>query len=331
MIKSKILIGFFSIIILSGIGLGVYFGIFYAPNNEPKEVVLTIENSDTIGNYTLQDLNSFESVTGYAGYRKTTGTLVGPDLYKGVLLEDLVEEVGGLSANQELEIVAGDEYQVTFTKEMLNGQFSAYDNITGEYLGVKNFRIIVAYEKNSQSLPSSDGVLRIACLADEGEGYLSDSSLWVKDVKILKVINSVSWNVYLYGAINDSLDKDVFEAFMYMNDAANLLIYQLLEGDRTNTYEGLALWRIVGLIDDEDPYTYNETLANSGYTLVLKNEFDANITLNSIDISLNDSYILAAKKNGVFLSNEQAPLMLVGPAVQAFQMIVEINEINLEF
>jgi len=270
-----------------------------------------------------------KSAVGYAGYRKSTGTLVGPNLFRGILLEDLIAEAGGLTSGQELEVIAGDLYQISFTKEMLNGQSSAYDNSTGEYLGVRNFRIIVAYEMDGQSLPSSDGVLRIACLADEGEGYLSDSSMWVKDVKILQIVNSASWSVNLFGAINDSIDKDVFEAFMYMDDSSNLLIYQIIEGDRLNTYEGLALWRILALFDDDDPYTFNETAALNGYSIILTNSNNDSLILDSINVSLNDSYMLAAKKNGVFLSSDQAPLILMGTGVPMLQMIGQIDEIEL--
>lgn len=320
--------GLITLFVISGMGLGVYFGVFYSPN---RDIVLAIQGSDSSKDYTLNEIKSLESVTGYAGYRKSTGTLVGPEFYKGVLLEDLVEEVGGLSSGQELEVIAGDLYQIIFTREMLNGQFSAYDNVTGETLGIKNFRIIVAYEMNGLNLPSSDGILRIACLAEEGEGYLSDSSLWVKDVQILKIINSASWSISLYGALNDSVDKDVFEAFMYMNDASNLLIYQLLEGDRINTYEGLALWRILALVDDGDPYTFNEIVANNGYSIIIKNNNNESVILDSINVSLNDSYILVAKKNGVFLSSDQAPLILMGTGVPIVQMISQINEIKLDF
>ncbi|MCE7742655.1 MAG: hypothetical protein GOP50_09365 [Candidatus Heimdallarchaeota archaeon] len=336
-LKTKILLGVISLLVLTGIGLGVYFGAFYAPNGEPDPdpdpdpVVLTIYGDNSEANFTLTELKSLANVTGYAGYRKSTGTIVGPNLFKGVLLTNLIAEVGGLSAGEELEVISGDQYKVTFTNAMINGQFPAYDNITGDYLGIKDFRVIVAYEMDGQKLSTSDGVLRIACLAEEGEGYLSDGSPWVKDVQTIKVISSASWNVFLYGAINDSIDKATFEAFMYMNDEANLLVYQLLEDGRTNTYEGLALWRILALFDDDDPYTFNETLASNGYSIILKNALNESIILDSTAVSLNESFILAAKKNAIFLSDDLAPLILVGPGISEMQMINGIDRIDLEF
>ncbi|MHA1197808.1 MAG: hypothetical protein ACTSQF_00425 [Candidatus Heimdallarchaeaceae archaeon] len=331
-LKTKILMGIISVFVLTGIGLGVYFGAFYVPTEpEPEEIVLTLNGPSSTANYTLTELKSLANVTGYAGYRKSTGTIAGPNLFKGVLLENLIAEVGGLPAGNELEVIAGDQYKVIFTEEMINGQFPAYDNITGEYLGIKDFRVIIAYEMDGQKLSTSDGVLRIACLAEEGEGYLSDGSPWVKDVQTVNVVSSTSWNVYLYGALNDSIDKAIFEAFMYMNDEANLLVYQLLEDGRTNTYEGLALWRILALFDDDDPHTFNETLASSGYSVILKNALNESIILDSIDVSLNGSFILAAKKNAVFLASDQAPLILMGSGVPELQMISGIIEIELDY
>ena len=332
-LKTKIILGIVSFLVLSGTGLGIYFGVFYEPESnpqiEPEQVVLTVHGTSSTQNYTMTELKILANLTGTAGYRRSTGTIVGPDTYKGVLLEDLIAGVGGLPTGTELDIIAGDDYTITFTEEMINGQFPAYDNITGDYLGYRDFRVIVAYEMNGQKISSDDGPLRIACLAEEGEGYLSDSSPWVKNVQNIEVTDSIPWSINLYGAINDSIDKDTFEAFMYMNDKANLLVYQLLEDGRTNTYEGLALWRIIALFDDSDPYTFNETLASTGYSIILRNENDETITLNSTDISLNDNYILAAKKNAVFLTDDEAPLILTGSAVPELQMIDEIVEVVL--
>ena len=41
--------------------------------------------------------------------------------------------------------------------------------------------------------------------------------------------------------------------------------------------------------------------------------------------------MLAAKKNGVFLSSDQAPLILMGTGVPTLQMISQIDEIELFF
>ncbi len=329
-----ILYGLISIIAISSIGLGVYFGVFFEKENgDDKEIVLTLEGGTSTKNYTLSDIMSFPNITGYAGYRKSTGTLVGPSFYKGVELNVLLDEVGGLASGEELEVIAADNYTITFTSEMLNGDFSSYDNETGEYVGIGEFRIILAYEIDGVIDTSGAGVLRIAAIPVEGEDYYSDSSFWVRDVVKIKLTSESSWIVYLYGINNDSIDKPTFEALMHINDSDLRLNYQFEDGDRINTFEGVAVWRIISLFDGElegSLYTtFNDSLAASGYDVILKNFAEEEITLRSEDIARNDSYILAAMKNSAFLKSSDAPLMLVGPSIDPLQMINNIVEIWL--
>lgn len=326
---NTIFIGIISVLILTGAGLGIYFGAFYEQIPDTN-VVLTLQGSSSTKNYTMTEIRDFVNITGYAGYRKSTGTLVGPNLYKGVEISTLLNDVGGLAGGEELEIVSSDNYKVIFTYDMLQGHFPAYDSTTGDYLGVGNFSIILAYEMDGGNLDPGDGKLRIAAVAEDGEMYLSDGSPWVKDVVELNVITLSSWIVYLYGITNDSIDKPTFEAFMHFNEGENRLFYQVQEGDRFNTYEGLALWRIIAIIDGGATDSFNDSLAASGYNIILKNSIGETVNLNAVDIARNDSIILAAEKNAVFLSGSDAPLKLVGPGVVSLEMIGGIIEIRLD-
>ena len=116
---SALSVGIISALILTGVGLGVYFGVFYEKStNGDTTIVLTLQGSST-KNYTLTDIKEFNNITGNAGYRKSTGTLVGPNLYRGVELSTLLDDVGGIDPGEELEVVASDDYKVVFTYEML--------------------------------------------------------------------------------------------------------------------------------------------------------------------------------------------------------------------
>ena len=336
--RNKLLFyGLLSVLIASGIGLGVYFGVFFEKENgQSNQIVLTLEGSASTKNFTLAEIMSYPNITGFAGYRKSTGTLVGPNFYKGVELNVLLDEVGGLSVGEELEVIADDGYKVIFTSEMLNGNLPSYDNETGEYLGIGQFRIILAYEIDGIIDSGSTGLFRIAAIPIESKDYYTDGSPWVKEVTRMSIISDISWIIYLYGITNDSIDKLTFEAYMHINDSELRLVYQVEEGGRLNTYEGIALWRIIALFDGElagSVYaTFNDSLAIAGYDVILKNSLEEEITLRSEDIARNDSYILAAKKNSIFLKSDaagEAPLKLVGPSVTTLQMISKIIEIWL--
>ena len=328
---SALSVGIISALVLTGAGLGVYFGVFYEKStNGDTTIVLTLQGSST-KNYTLTDIKEFNNITSNAGYRKSTGTLVGPNLYRGVELSTLLDDVGGIDPGEELEVVASDDYKVVFTYEMLQGHFPAYDNVTGDYLGIGNFSTILAYEMDGDNLSPGDGILRIIALPTGGDDYYSDGSLWVKNIVRLNTIPSTSWIVYLYGITDDSVNKNTFEAFMHLNGGENRLVYQVQEGERLNTYEGLALWRLIAIIDGGSTDTFNDTLAATGYNIILKNSLAETVYLDIADVARNDSYILAAEKNSVFLSGSDAPLRLVGSGISTLDMLGGIIEIWLDF
>ncbi|MCG3222362.1 MAG: hypothetical protein H7641_13365, partial [Candidatus Heimdallarchaeota archaeon] len=90
---------------------------------------------------------------------------------------------------------------------------------------------------------------------------------------------------------------------------------------------------IISIIDGElegsTHYTFNDTLASQGYDIILKNS-EEQIILNSIDIARNNSYILAAKKNSIFLEGNEAPLRIVGSFLAGSQMISGITEVWID-
>ncbi|MHA2255378.1 MAG: hypothetical protein ACXAAM_04850, partial [Candidatus Heimdallarchaeaceae archaeon] len=140
--------------------------------------------------------------------------------------------------------------------------------------------------------------------------------------------------VYLYGLSNDSIDRSSFEAALFSGEENHSIFFVLQEDLRNNTYQGIPLWAIISLIDGElegsTHYSFNDTLASQGYEIILKNS-DEQIILSSIDIARNNSYILAAKKNSIFLEGNEAPLRIIGPFLTGTQMISGITEIWLDF
>ncbi len=326
-----VVIGSIVIVLSVGTIIGVYFGIFY--NRQPEDVILTIQGISSTNGYTMTDLMELEAIEGYGGYKRSTGTIVGPLKCKGVSLNLLLEQVGGISSNEDLEVISSDGWKVTYTAQMLSGSVLAYDNTTGENLGADEFQIILAYEIDGTKILSDDGPLRLSFISEYG--YLTDGNLWAKKVETMKIKSALSmWSVNLYGITNDSIDRLSFEAAMYSGEENHSVFFALLEEIRNNTYQGIPLWSIISIIDGElegsTHYSFNDTLASMGYDIILKNS-EEQIVLNSIDIARNNSYILAAKKNSIFLEGNEAPLRIVGSALTSSQMISGILEIWLDF
>lgn len=330
--QRTVIIGSISIVLIVGTIIGVYLGVIYPRQTEDIDVILTIQSTTMVKNYTMTDLMELESIEGYGGYKRASGTIVGPSLYKGVSLDILLDEVGGITSSEELKVEASDGWTVTYTSQMLSGNVIAYDNVTGDNLGVKEFQIILAYEEDGSKIPSDDGPLRFAFISDKR--YLTDGNLWAKKIETMKIKSAANmWSVYLYGISNDSIDRSSFEAVLFSGEENHSIFFVLQEDLRNNTYQGIPLWTIISIIDGElegsTHYTFNDTLASQGYDIILKS-FEEQIILNSIDIARNNSYILAAKKNSIFLEANEAPLRLVSSVLTDSQMISGIIEIWID-
>ena len=330
--SSIILFSVISFIVVTGIGLGIYFGLYYEGNDQQRSVVLTISTETSSVNYTMEELKNLQSKTGYGGYKKTTGTIVGPYLYTGVSIKTLLDDIGGISLDENLVVRATDGYEVTYSSTMINGYVTSYHNETGENLGINKFDMIVAYSQNGADLASDDGPLRIVFISDEG--YLTDGTIWAKKVQTMEIISDTNdWIVYLYGLTNDSIEKSVFESAMYCGEQDHSAIYEEQDGDRTHTYAGIPLWVIISIIDGElessTHYTFNDTLVTQGYDVILENSEFTSVSLNSSFIARNNDIILAAKVDSMFLPEEEAPLRLVGNDLQSLQMLGKISSITI--
>ncbi|NPD87533.1 MAG: hypothetical protein HGN29_02350 [Asgard group archaeon] len=330
--QRTVFIGSIFVVLISGTIIGVYFGVFHEKQTGDTDIIFTIQSAITTKKYTMTELMELESVEGYGGYKKATGTIVGSSLYEGVSLDVLLDEVGGISSDEDLKAIASDGWTVTYTSQMISGNVVAYDNETGDNQGIKKFQILLAYEVAGSNIPSDDGPLRIAFISEEG--YLTDGNLWAKKVQTVEIREVVNmWSVYLYGLTNDSIDRSSFEAALCSGEENHSIFFVLQEGTRNNTYQGIPLWIIISLIDgeleDSTHYTFNDTLAFQGYDIILKNN-EEQIILDSYDIARNNSYILTAKRNSVFLESNEAPLRIVGSSLTSSQMIYGIIEIWID-
>ncbi len=64
------------------------------------------------------------------------------------------------------------------------------------------------------------------------------------------------------------------------------------------TYKGLPLYMLVGRIDDNDPMTFNNKLANRGYNVVLEAVDGYTVTWTSQEIKGRKDLIVAERANG---------------------------------
>src|SRR5690606_34187283 len=69
------------------------------------------------------------------------------------------------------------------------------------------------------------------------------------------------WSIALSGKISQPLSRVDFETLA----DGNRLTYD----DASGTWSGVALWRVLALVDDSDPSTFTDSAADLGYTVTV--------------------------------------------------------------
>ncbi len=136
---------------------------------------------------TLTELQALPAAEGYGHGVSTVGIVFGPDRYRGVLLADLLERVGGTGRDDLVYVSAEDGYLWVLDAEQLaGGGFFTFDENLKE-IPPPPLRVILAYERDGATLPYDDGgPLRLVVVTDE-PGVITEASSWVKWVDRIEV------------------------------------------------------------------------------------------------------------------------------------------------
>jgi DMSO/TMAO reductase YedYZ molybdopterin-dependent catalytic subunit len=293
---------------------------------EPDTIILNVDGGTTNLSFSMTDLENMPSVTAPGSFMKSTGTIVGPDTFKGVTLNSLVEMVY-TGSNYSLEVVATDGYTMTYTSsQVINGTFADYDS-GGNLSGVGDFTTLLAYEMDGQPLAET---LRIVIVGDSSP--ITDGHFWAKYVRYITVRPFVQdWNITLSGLTNMTLDRQSFEAVA--SCSFHTLSYTLTNTSGSFVYQGVALWVLVAAVDGADEpdghYMFNDMLANAGYNVTVIAADGYNKTFPASQVAHNNSMIVANKVDGQPLVGNEFPLRLVGENLTSGQMVKMISRIEL--
>lgn len=137
--------------------------------------------------FTLTEVRALPAVEGYGHGVSTVGIVFGPDRYRGVLLADLLERVGGTGQDDLVYVSAEDGYLWVLDAEQLAGEgFFTFDEDLKE-IPPPPLRVILAYERDGAPLPYDDGgPLRLVVVSDD-PGVITEASSWVKWVDRVEV------------------------------------------------------------------------------------------------------------------------------------------------
>jgi len=140
---------------------------------------LVVDVADTIQHFSFGEIFGMTSVTGEGGYKKTSGTIAGPNTFTGVTVLSLLVHVATLPANYTVTAYSRDGRTTEYTKAIVEGTVNGYTP-TGDPLDSIESTMVLAYLINGAPLETGDGPLRVVFLNEDGN--LTDGTRWAKDV-----------------------------------------------------------------------------------------------------------------------------------------------------
>jgi DMSO/TMAO reductase YedYZ molybdopterin-dependent catalytic subunit len=280
--------------------------------------------------FTLKQVKKMAAMQAFGGIKNSAGNITPPSQYKGVTLDELLKSAGGIPDGSGVTFVAKDGYEMTMSADQVkNGKFVTYDVSTGDEIAIEDpLQLVLAYENEGKPTdPEADGTFRLAILSAKGN-QVTDGHWWVKWVTKVEVKPVVAgWALAVNGALQEKVDRGSFDSC----SAPKCHGVTWKDADGV-TWSGVPLFNLVGRSDDEQKHdngAFNSALAAQGYSIEVVGADGYKVTLDSSKIALSKEYFLANKMNGQELSGQDAPLRLVGPAVDKQSSVGGVTEIRL--
>jgi DMSO/TMAO reductase YedYZ molybdopterin-dependent catalytic subunit len=148
--------------------------------------MLSIVKGSQSKTYTMDQLKTLTSITGYTGSKNKAGTVVAPVPYKGVSLIDLLNTVGGTSETDIVVVTAADGYTKTLTyAQITQGSFATYDTSGNTANPERQPIAFIAYEADGKALDDATGPVEFAVMTCQNQ--VTDSSNFVKKTVKIEV------------------------------------------------------------------------------------------------------------------------------------------------
>jgi hypothetical protein len=313
------------IIMILGAAVSVVF-LLQLSQTQPEngDVVLTVSISGNEKNYTMDELIALPSTMGLGGFVKTAAnppTPSGPYNYTGVLMTNLLTDVGNLPENYSLQVLSSDGYATYFTKDEVQGVMEAYDSTTAESIGDRLFLMLLAYHEEGEALSEeAGGPLRIVFIPD-GD-YMSAGHSWPKFVTSITVIDETDpWSLELEGVESWNMTHDTYYSLGSCPHHRRSITYNDAE------YSGVALWTIVSSMDggQDDHYSFNGSLVLNNYTVRVWSGSGVSKNFTSFQIAYNNSLLIAGWIDDELLVAPEWPLVLITSDGLALGNIIRIE------
>jgi len=254
-------------------------------------VVLTLTKGSWFVEYTLDDLQALETLTAAGTFTNSAGTDY-TATYTGVPLMTLL---GNVPDDGTLLVTASDGYSMNYAVDLLA------DTTEGTW--------VLAFKENGEWMPNDPGPLRIVRIGEETPHFTSAlSARMVERIELLGTYEAYTLRVV--GAVEREFIREELEAGV--GCPCHTASVTATSKGETHEYSGLPLWRLVAYVDDQvfpaseqgihyNDEDFSDALAEMAYTIRLIASDGYEQTVTSDLIARDDRFIVAFKKDNVFL------------------------------
>ena len=212
--------------------------------------------------------------------------------YTGVPMATLI---GNVPVDATIRVTASDGYSMNYE--------------AGMFLDQSEGTWVLAYKENGLYMPNDPGYFRIVQIGENNPHFTS--SLSAKMVEQIEILGAYeAYSLVVTGAVTRIFERGELEAGI--GCPCHTAEVSVTSKGVTSVYSGLPLWRLIAYVDDsvfpaaDEGIHYNDEdfdddLAAGDYTITLVAEDGYEQTVLSSWIARNDLFIVAFKKNGLFL------------------------------
>ena len=306
-------------------------------------VVLTVTGNGQTKTFTKAELQALPAYSGWSGMKNSAGTITLPAPVKGVKLSDVLVQIGGMTAQDSVDVTASDDYGMTF----LYGEATSGSGITVYNAATKAAEdpkapvsLVLTYEYDGQPIasgPAGEGPVRLAVCQETNVNQVADGHLMVKNVSRVVLRSAVvPWTVKMYGLKikGEKQQTETLDRFSYDSCATPGCHGSSWTGPApAETWAGVPLFLLIGQIDGGKSHggygAYDEALALKGYRIKITSASGASVIVGSRTIRNQDKIILANKLQGSELTTDYYPLRLVGPKIGSKSFIGQVVKIQM--
>jgi hypothetical protein len=257
----------------------------------PEGNVLTVVRGDDSLAYTLEDIEAFETINAQGTFTTSTNA----DYEASYVGVPMTTFIGNVNADATIRVTAADGYSMNYPAATFQ------DTSEGTW--------ILAYKENGEYMPFDPGYFRIVMVGQDNPHF--SSALSAKMVVLIEVIGVyVDYSLEMSGEVDRTFSRSELEEGV--GCPCHVATVSVTSKGVTSEYTGIPLWRLIAFVDDDifpmadlglhyNDSDFNDELASSGYAIDLVASDGYTQTVTSDMIAQDERFIVAFKKDGIFL------------------------------